>query len=275
MTHTAGFTYETFDPQILQWCASIGRVPTDGYTLNSLKIPLTFEPGTAWMYGKGIDWAGQVIEAISGLSLEEYMKKNIFEPLDMRSSTFMIKSREDLSSRRIDIQRRDIPGHPLPTGEPSADEIEDPEIAVGGSGLFSSPRDLGKFFEALVNKDGKLLSRETFSLLAEPQLSAEVAQGLQAFCDMPLLSPVPDCRREDGNSPLLINHCLGGAVNINDVPNKRMKGSLTWRGMTNSYWFVDPQSGIAALVFVQVVPYGDPAVIKLGDEIEEEIYRSV
>src|SRR5579862_5516096 len=49
--------------------------------------PLAFEPGTRWQYGAGIDWAGRVVEKISGLDLEQYFQRNILQPLAMHDTS--------------------------------------------------------------------------------------------------------------------------------------------------------------------------------------------
>lgn len=46
--------------------------------------PLIFEPGTRWQYGTGIDWAGILVERVSGISLNSYLQKHVFEPLGIK-----------------------------------------------------------------------------------------------------------------------------------------------------------------------------------------------
>jgi CubicO group peptidase (beta-lactamase class C family) len=81
--------------------------------MEDLKIPLIFEPGAMWMYGKSLDWAGQVVEAVSGMNLDEYMKRNIFAPLGMDSTTFFQEQRPDIMAKRFEMQHRPVEGHPL------------------------------------------------------------------------------------------------------------------------------------------------------------------
>ena len=94
LTHTSGFAYEI-------WNESIAKLVERGDLQSAfanndefLKAPLIFEPGTRWEYGIGIDWLGVLIEKISECSLQEYMHTNIFEPLEMASTSYdLVKSK--------------------------------------------------------------------------------------------------------------------------------------------------------------------------------------
>jgi len=76
--------------------------------------PLTFEPGDRWEYGAGVDWAGIMTQRANGnISLEEYMKKNVWEPLGMVDTTFHLESRPDLRARLTDMGEREGGADPL------------------------------------------------------------------------------------------------------------------------------------------------------------------
>jgi CubicO group peptidase (beta-lactamase class C family) len=78
LTHTGGLTYSVLHPKLLAWLAYHGRQPGAGARLlQRYDSPLTFEPGESWMYGPRIDCAGLLIECVTGLSLEEYMRLNL------------------------------------------------------------------------------------------------------------------------------------------------------------------------------------------------------
>lgn len=70
--------------------------------------PLLFEPGEAWTYGVGVDWAGQMVERVNdNQKLGDYMQEHIWGPLGMESTSFRIDAREDIRSRRLDMSMRD------------------------------------------------------------------------------------------------------------------------------------------------------------------------
>jgi CubicO group peptidase (beta-lactamase class C family) len=60
------------------------------HSLEGFTAPLKFQPGDGWVYGVGIDWAGHIVQTISGLSFEDYMEKHILKPLGMSSTTFRL-----------------------------------------------------------------------------------------------------------------------------------------------------------------------------------------
>ena len=69
LTHTSGFAYDTWDESMMKYNALNGG--PSGATVAPL-TPLIFEPGTRWQYGTGLDWTGKLVEAVSGLTLEQY-----------------------------------------------------------------------------------------------------------------------------------------------------------------------------------------------------------
>jgi CubicO group peptidase (beta-lactamase class C family) len=108
LTHTSGLTYDSLHPLLFAWLAYHGRAPGTGANLlQRYGAPLTFEPRQSWMYGPGIDYAGLLIERVTGLSLEEYMRQNLWEPLGIKDMTFRLSSRPDMRERMADISFRD------------------------------------------------------------------------------------------------------------------------------------------------------------------------
>src|SRR6516162_1727640 len=104
LTHTSGFGYEFFDGKLSRYVAAGGvtsiRTGDDGF----LKAPLLFDPGTKWEYGISTDWLGRLVEKISGQSLEEYFRQNIFAPLGMGDSFFNVPA--DKQARVLTVHQR-------------------------------------------------------------------------------------------------------------------------------------------------------------------------
>src|SRR5438067_6595261 len=90
LTHTAGFTYDIWNPDMGRYQEHAGVPGVIECKNVTLRTPLVFDPGERWDYGINIDWAGKAVEAVSGQSLEEYFKANIFGPLGMRDSGFVL-----------------------------------------------------------------------------------------------------------------------------------------------------------------------------------------
>ena len=66
LTHTAGFGYEVWDPDLVRYVKVSGTPSTSTAKLASLRLPLVFDPGERWEYGINLDWAGRAVEAVSG-----------------------------------------------------------------------------------------------------------------------------------------------------------------------------------------------------------------
>src|SRR2546428_6851329 len=83
LTHTAGFSYEIWNPAIAQYQTATGTPGITTCTNAALTSPLMFDPGDRWEYGINIDWVGKMVEATSCQKLDRYFQENIFGPLGM------------------------------------------------------------------------------------------------------------------------------------------------------------------------------------------------
>lgn len=227
LTHSSGLGYDAFNPKLVQWALAVGR-PTNSHGPDGLEIPLLFQPGEDWEYGIGLDWAGQIIEHLTGLTLGDYMRENIFTPLDMKSTTFRILDRPDLAERRAALPLRAGPGTPLVTGEsPQPDDVS---LDWGGGGLHSTAKDYSQLLGALVSGGGGILKPQSVAQLYTPQLPdnshlMKHTNGEFSYAMCPEYPPgIP------------ANYGLGGAVNLEDIPGKRRKGSVMWSGYSNPHW---------------------------------------
>src|SRR5262249_3699643 len=88
LTHTSGFAYTNWHETMFKCSQQAPRIPPG--TPPAL-TPLAFEPGTKWQYGYSTDWTGRIVEAVSGLSLEKYFSQNIFKPLEMNDTSYILR----------------------------------------------------------------------------------------------------------------------------------------------------------------------------------------
>ncbi|KAH8684126.1 beta-lactamase/transpeptidase-like protein [Ilyonectria robusta] len=264
LCHTSGMGYDAIDADLQKWSSATGRTAgTLDQTREGWNTPLKFRPGESWQYGSSLDWAGQVLEKITGQSLGEYMSENIFKPLGMTDTTFRRqKIAEKVSGRIIESTYRIPDGTLIPGPLPVS---EDPPLDGGGAGLFSTAQDYIKFLQAVVaagEGQGTLLRKETVDEMFRPQLSKAQRQKLQTFLKDAMPFP-PD-------TPM--DHGISGAINTADLEGKRKKGTLTWGGMSNGQWWIDREIGIAAVLFVSLLPPYDESVKRLYDELERVVY---
>ncbi|KAM5350465.1 hypothetical protein ACJ41O_006970 [Fusarium nematophilum] len=228
--------------------------------------PLKFPPGEGWYYGSATDWAGLVLEELTGQVLSEYVRDNIFEPLGIRDSGFWPEKLPQCADRTASCTYRE--GEELKPG-PFPMPREHP-IESGGSGLFSTADDYAVFFKALLG--GKLVREETLREMFSPQLD-EVQSGMLEMIAYNI--GIQDAFAPEFPKGLRLNHGIGGVMNLDDVPGKRRKGSLMWSGACNTRWWIDRETGIAAGLITNVQPHGDPVVKSLYDKLELAVYESL
>ncbi|MBQ7185088.1 MAG: serine hydrolase [Clostridia bacterium] len=144
-------------PDTVRYCDLVGT------------LPLAFEPGEKWMYGFSIDVLGAVIEVLSGQTLGEYLKENIFDPLGMTDTGFFVPA--DKQDRIATLYH--IHEGMKPAGRDYPDRK--PVFESGGGGLFSTVRDYSRFARMLLGGgtlDGaRILGRKTVDLIATDHLT--------------------------------------------------------------------------------------------------------
>ena len=130
MTHTAGYAYDVWNPELARFYQVTGLPAARTGKLEALKAPLASDPGTRWEYGINIDWVGRIVETLSGQNLQDYLRAQVFEPLGMRDSGFLL--RPDQHARRVPTHARGADGGltPQPIDPPRV-----PEFFNGGGGL--------------------------------------------------------------------------------------------------------------------------------------------
>ena len=107
LLHTAGFGYDFFNEQYNRLAQEHGQPSVITSSKAALTTPLLFDPGEKWEYGSNIDWAGQVVEGVTGKRLGEVMQERIFAPLGMTSSGFTLTPSMRCSLARIDQREAD------------------------------------------------------------------------------------------------------------------------------------------------------------------------
>ena len=105
LTHTAGFGYEVWDPELIRYVAATGMPSVITGKLAALRLPLVFDPGERWEYGINIDWVGRAVEAVAGQPLDAYFSAHIFAPLGMTDTGFVPSA--DQASRLVRVHRRE------------------------------------------------------------------------------------------------------------------------------------------------------------------------
>lgn len=233
LTHTAGLPYDTSDADTVRWSKAVGRkVNHLSFSLEGLTTPLKFPPGEGWVYGSSIDWAGLVLERVTGQTLGAYTQTHVFDPLGMHDTGFWPEKLPQTASRTAPSTRRT--GASLAPFRPPLPKEHD--LEGGGAGLYTTADDYGRFLRGFLR--GRLLSEETMQAMFTPQLDGAQRGMLEATAYSAGVHPAFAPEFPAG---LRISSGLGGLTNLEDVPGKRRRGSLMWSGAGNSRWVGFPR----------------------------------
>jgi Beta-lactamase class C and other penicillin binding proteins len=267
LTHTAGFSYEFWNADILRYQQVMGVPNIASGRIAALKTPLLFDPGERWEYGISIDFAGLAVEAVSGQKLSAYMQDHLLGPLGMNDTAFKI--RPDMRARLATIHARGEDGALAPM---EFELPQDPEFDLGGGGLYGTAGDYARFVRMVLNRgelDGvRVLDAETVDLMCQ-----------NAIGDLrvtPMKTVMPQFSNDAEFFPGLPKGWgVTWQVNLEPAPTGRSAGSLQWAGIANSYFWIDPVRGIGGVYMTQILPFADTKSLPLFEAFETEVYRAL
>ena len=265
-THTSGLEYEFWNPDMRAFMAATGLRTIMSGTKPALMAPLMTDPGTGWGYGQGIDWLGQVVEAVDGRSIDEFCRQEIFEPLKMASTRFEPEAGQ---GRLAAVQARAESGdfQPYRLNPPAQ-----PEFYGMGHALFGTAPDYVRFLRMILN--GGLLDGVR---LLSPQACAEFcADQMQGLVFRPMRSQVPHISADVDLFPgQRVTHSFGFLRVDQDVPGKRRAGSLGWAGICNTHFWIDPRADVAGVFMTQSLPFAEARAMKAFDAFERGVYAGL
>jgi CubicO group peptidase (beta-lactamase class C family) len=259
LAHTAGLGYFFIHPEVLQYFSAVG-MPAPG-SLDSIRMPLMFDPGERWEYSVGIDWAGLAVEAATGEKLGDYMAEHVFAPLGMTGTGFYDALPEGAAQVHVRDESGALKVQPMFLGGG--------EYHNAGGGLIGTAPDYARFVRAMLRGgelDGKrVLKQETVAEMARNQIGPLRAGAMGT--SMPHLAQPYDTFPDQHTG-----WGLGFLINPEQGPNGRAPGSLAWAGIFNSYYWIDPQSGVGGVMMSQLSPFGDPGALATFGALEQMAY---
>ena len=266
LTHTSGFTYEIWNANEVSWKESTGAPSLFTLENRALQAPLAFDPGTQWEYGIGIDWAGKMIEAASGMTLGEYFAAKLLGPLRMNDTAFAHSP--SMKERAAGVHARMPDGSLAPIELPPA---ENPEFEMGGGGLHGTMSDYGRFIRMILN-DGELdgarvLKAETVQMMSQNQIGGLRVKELTTVA--PQFSNNAEFFPGEPKS-----WGLTFQINESAVETGRPAGTLMWAGLANSFYWIDRQNGVGGAYLSQILPFGDEKSLDLFLDIERATYAA-
>lgn len=266
LLHTAGLAYPFFDESYQRLADEHGQPGVLSGTMAALTTPLLFDPGERWNYGSNLDWAGLIVEAVRGQRLGEVMRARIFEPLGMTDTAFTLT--DSMRQRLAVVHQRAEDGTLVPL--PDLVLPQDPEVHMGGHGLYTTVPDYLKFLRMWLadgaGPHGRVLSAATVADAARAGLEGRPVTTLRGVD--PALSHdaefFPGVRK---------NWALSFLVNEEPAPTGRPAGALGWAGLANLYYWIDRENGVAGFWATQVLPFADPVAFGGYLEFESAVYR--
>ena len=258
VTHTTGLAYGFWNSDILRWDAV--AKPDSVFS-----VPMVADPGTTFTYGLSTDWLGKVVEAASGLPLDEYLTENIFAPLGMGSTSFLLS--EEQRTECVPVHRKDDDGHWVTT---DFDWEQQPDYWSGGHGLYSTPRDYLQIQRMLLGH-GTLAGATILDRSSVREMFTNQIGDLWFPAKIPTADPGTSHDFVAGQG---MRWGWGLLLNSSQQPRMRAAGSGAWAGLFNTYFWVDPHTQIAGALYSQVLPFVDPDVLQTYTDFERTLYAS-
>lgn len=250
LTHTAGFATggEGFEEatRLLERADLHGSPDLATFVARLANVPLATEPGTRFKYdGTGIEVLARVVEVVSGESFDAYVRRHVLEPLRMRDTGFSVP--EASRERVVDLTRMGADDRLVLDGSRSARQPGVPLNAYpsGAGGLYSTMSDYARFCQMLLDGgvlDGqRVLGRKTVDLMMMNHLQGQ------------LDPPVTEFSPAEGFG-------LGGSVTLDVAGRGRLGsvGAFGWSGAASTYFTVDRQERMFAILLLQHLPDGQP-----------------
>jgi CubicO group peptidase (beta-lactamase class C family) len=268
LTHSAGFGYEMWNPDIRQY-KSVMNIPAVHTRSNaSLRTPLIADPGERWEYGTNTDWAGKLVEAVSGKNLEQYFRDHLFNPLGMDSSAY--QPTPAMRERMSALHRRGPDGQltpitPAPAAHPDA-------VPLGGGGLYSSAADYLKFMRMILNH-GALGGERVL----RPETVVSMGLNHMGDCRVRELKTLDSSLSNDAEFFPGVPKAwsLAFQINLRTAPTGRAAGSMSWAGLSNCYYWIDPVNDVAGVYMTQIFPFADAQSLPLFNAFETAVYKGL
>lgn len=269
LLHTAGFGYDFFNETYKRLAEEHGQPSVVTGSRASIETPLLFDPGERWEYGTNIDWVGQVVEGVRGKRLGEVMRARVFDPLGMEDIAFT--RTPSMKSRTATIHARGADGSLTPMDDFALPD--DPEVHMGGHGLYATVPEYMKFIRMWLNDgdgpNGRVLKPETVDwavkgALVPPQKVTMLPGVIPSLSNDAEFFPG---QAKDWSYTFMVNN--------DEAPTGRPAGAIGWAGLANSFYWIDRKNGVGGYWATQILPFADPVSFTGYMDFESAVYTSM
>jgi CubicO group peptidase (beta-lactamase class C family) len=245
LSHTSGLTYGVFGNSPVDSLYRAAGLLAAGESLEEFgrrvaALPLQYSPGERWVYSIGQDVAGRVVEVAAGMSFDEFLRREIFEPLGMRNTSFTLPA--GMEGRLVPVHEPGPDRRMRPRS--GGDEAYRPEARFrsGGGGLISTVDDYLRFAQMLLDGgelDGaRILRPESVALMSTDLLPPAI----------------------HGTTSAGPTHGFGLSVAVQTADTSprdpSAAGTYWWAGLASTFFWIDPENDLVALFFMQHMPTG-------------------
>ena len=262
-THTSGLEYEFWNQNVVDYMEATGHPSVLSGTRDALNYPLMTDPGTRWGYGPSIDWLGMIVEKIDGRRIDRFCQDEIFDPLSMKNTCFEPPEQAPLATPYLRGENGTF--DPIDISPPA-----NPEVYGMGHALYSTAPDYLRFCRMVLNGgslDGqRILHEKAMTLLSNDQM------GGLSFLPMPSSSPLTAATDMFPGQPT--GHTFGYLQNRVDIADRRRSGSLSWAGVMNTHYWIDPSAGVTAVFMTQSLPFVEAPLMDFYVDFEKAVYAA-
>lgn len=289
LTHTAGFTYGWGGGPVDKKYEEAKLWLSDGskeFIDKVSSLPLLFEPGTKWHYSIAVDITGVIVERLSGLTLDKYFKKHIFEPLGMNDTFFevpKVKRNRFLPNNYYNYQKRkpetitseywkNAGGYDSYDGTSIYDDYFNVKLYSGGGGLVSTAMDFMIFLECVRNGglyNGKrIIGPKTLKFMTKNHLSGSLS-GRGGSGETPSWDTTSMDKAESNG----FGFGLGFGLVTDSVKRSIIgsDGEYSWGGAAGTIFWIDPVEEISVISMIQLMNSPWP----LREELKVATYQSL
>ena len=250
LRHSAGFNFK--GPEDYR---KVIDMDLEQYTQDAIKTPLLYEPGSQWRYSSSTDICGYLIQILSGMKLDTFLKTRLFDPIGMNDTFFELP--KDKIQRLTTLYIKENDGELLSFDNKSNSPFAKKVILLNGSGgLLSTTDDYLKFCQMLLNNGAfngqKLITRKTLELMKEDH-----ALGLKY-------------------KKLIFGKKKGFGLGFEVIKESNTKfgskGTFGWGGMFGTYFRIDP---VENMIFIYMTQSFETYKLKLSNTYRELVYKSL
>ncbi len=252
LTHTAGFTHglsgTTLDNETANALYFEPQKSIESRVNTLVSLPLYGQPGAQWHYSAATDVVSLLVEHFSGMTTAEFLQKRIFDPLEMKDTGYNLNDTN--KNRFMPVHNRNEKGD-LVTSE-NQFAVEGNTVFGGTHGLFSTASDYMTFCQMLLNKGewkgNHLLSKKTVEIMTMNQVGDLYQAPGQGF-----------------------GLGFGVTTDVADSKSLGSVGQYYWSGAYSTFFFIDPEEELIAILLTQLQPYNN----FYGEKMRQFTYQAI